>query len=203
MSHADNNKTCTVCLKTKPATLEYFIRKRAGYPALRARCKQCTEEHCYKNGGDVRQELHGKCHSHRREYRAWIKMKARCLNSDDPAYHYYGGRGITMHLSWIKSFSQFLSDVGRCPAGYSLDRIDNEGGYEPTNVRWTTHKVQMNNMRRNRLVTILGVTKTLSNWARDIGISVDGLASRLAHNWPEEDLRKPTWSVPRHRKQGG
>ncbi|MBO0736547.1 MAG: hypothetical protein J2P48_08265 [Alphaproteobacteria bacterium] len=84
-------------------------------------------------------------------YTAWANMKARCGNPNRPDYKFYGGRGITVCDRWRQSFSAFLDDVGECPPGYSLDRIDNERGYEPGNVRWATRTQQMRNSRRTRL----------------------------------------------------
>jgi hypothetical protein len=78
-------------------------------------------------------------------------MKARCYNPKDTKYPDYGGRGIVMCDEWRNSFEAFLADVGPRPApGLSIDRIDNDGNYEPGNVRWATHVVQQSNTRRNR-----------------------------------------------------
>ena len=74
-------------------------------------------------------------------YNAWLGMKARCTNPNCKDYHNYGGRGITVHPTWVNSFSTFLTDVGERPSKeFSLDRIDNNKGYEPGNVRWATKK---------------------------------------------------------------
>lgn len=80
-----------------------------------------------------------------REYKAWISMKARCGNPNGPAYHRYGGRGITVCDEWVDDFAAFLAHVGRCPAAHTLDRIDNNKGYQPGNVRWATMKEQAQN----------------------------------------------------------
>jgi len=84
-----------------------------------------------------------------REYNTWINIKQRCYNKNDPAYKYYGGRGITLCKEWENSFEAFLNDVGRRPTSkHSIDRIDNSGNYEPSNCRWATHKEQGRNTRR-------------------------------------------------------
>lgn len=84
-------------------------------------------------------------------YIAWINMKARC-KINVPHYEFYGSRGIAVCERWRTSFITFVADVGEHPGpGYSLDRIDNKRGYEPGNVRWTTHTEQMRNCRTSKL----------------------------------------------------
>lgn len=85
------------------------------------------------------------------EYEAWRAMKRRCAENNRRAKPYYFDRGITVCERWAKSFPAFLEDVGRRPSGeFSLDRIDNDRGYEPGNVRWATWTQQMNNRRNCR-----------------------------------------------------
>lgn len=113
------------------------------------------------------------------EYRIWVGIKTRCFNKSAYEYPRYGGRGITMHPAWVSDFSQFLADVGRRPTGsYTLDRRDNNGNYEPNNVRWATKKEQANNMRSNLLITHGGRTQTLSQWADETGIAYETLRWR-------------------------
>lgn len=81
------------------------------------------------------------------EYESWMAMKSRCLNPRATGYAYYGGRGITICERWRGSFQNFLSDMGERPKGTSLDRIDNDGSYEPANCRWATAKEQVANRR--------------------------------------------------------
>lgn len=86
-------------------------------------------------------------------YKTWISMKARCFNPQDTGYHRYGARGITVCERWLV-FEHFLADMGERPSGLTIDRISNDGNYEPDNCRWTTMKVQSNNRRdRPRLPT--------------------------------------------------
>ena len=98
------------------------------------------------------------------EYNIWMSMKKRCLNKSHKSYHLYGGRGISVCDKWM-GFSGFIEDVGLRPSkNHSLDRIDNNGNYEPQNVRWATRREQQRNKRNNRLITYNGETKCLSEW---------------------------------------
>jgi hypothetical protein len=113
-------------------------------------------------------------------YHNWFAMKARCTDPMNPAYQYYGGRGITVWPAWANSFETFLRDVGERPSGlHTLDRIDNSRGYEPGNVRWATRTTQMRNMRKNRWVTFRGETLCLSEWCTRLGIKRDTVNGRL------------------------
>lgn len=85
-------------------------------------------------------------------YHTWMGMKQRCANPKHGKYPRYGGRGITVCERWM-TFSNFLADMGERPEGKTLDRIDNERGYEPGNVRWATPKEQMANRRKNAGIT--------------------------------------------------
>lgn len=93
---------------------------------------------------------HGESHR-TKEYSAWSCMKSRCLNPNCDKYKWYGARGITIHPIWIESFEEFLKHVGRAPTPkHSLDRINNDGNYEPGNVKWSTHKEQCANRRSSK-----------------------------------------------------
>jgi hypothetical protein len=113
-------------------------------------------------------------------YRTWQNVKERCGNPKCPSFHNYGGRGVTLNPAWATSFPAFLAGVGERPtAKHTLDRIDNNRGYEPGNVRWATRKEQAHNMRKTRSLTHQGRTQSLTAWAEEIGVVPSTLQYRL------------------------
>ena len=116
--------------------------------------------------------------THTREYKSWSKAKSRCNTASDPKYPIYGGRGISMCAKWADSFENFLKDLGPCPEGRTLDRIDVNGGYEPGNCRWATAKEQACNKRANIEITYNGTTMIMSQWADFLGVD-----RRTFHYW--------------------
>lgn len=118
------------------------------------------------------------------EYKLRARMIQRCHSPQNSSFERYGGRGITVCKRWRDSYSAFLADVGRKPSReHSLDRIDNNGNYEPGNVRWATRKEQMRNTRANRRLTFNGRTLTCAEWAEVLGINTKTLSGRLHRGW--------------------
>lgn len=105
-----------------------------------------------------------------KEYRAWCQAKSRCYRLKDRGYKNYGARGITMSDQWRESFPAFLKDMGPCPPGRSLERIDVNGNYESANCRWATTSEQHNNRRDNRYVEVAGERMTAAQASRRLGI---------------------------------
>ena len=104
------------------------------------------------------------------EYRSWTAMMTRCTNPSHRAFARYGGRGIRVCPAWTR-FDAFYADMGPRPLGASLDRIDNDKGYEPGNCRWATRTEQQRNKRNSRFLTCGGRRLTISEWSELLGIS--------------------------------
>ena len=135
---------------------------------------------------------------HSKEYGIWVSMRNRCSNPNVKAYANYGGRGIKVCDRW-QSFENFYADMGARPDGMTLERIDNDGDYEPSNVRWATRAEQANNKRNNRLLSFDGVTKTLAQWADGLGVSHATLVMRLKQGWPIDKAV----TLPQQNKRSG
>lgn len=117
------------------------------------------------------------------EYRAWAMMLNRCTSKKEHLFRYYGGRGIKVCNRWL-SFANFFKDMGRRPsAEHSVDRIDNDGDYEPENCRWATDMQQSRNRRSNKWLTHDGVTLCLRDWSRRVGIHYNTIHGRLCCGW--------------------
>lgn len=135
-------------------------------------------------------------------YGIWDAMKQRCRNPNCQIFKYYGGRGIKVCERWIQSFQNFLDDMGPRPAkGYQLDRIDNDGNYEPGNVRWVSNKVQSRNKRSNVFIPMPnGESMCVNDAAKILGISSRGLGQRVQAGLTGDALIAPpmraniTWS---------
>jgi hypothetical protein len=128
-------------------------------------------------------------------YGVWGSIVSRCTLKTNKVYHRYGGRGITICDRWRNSFKDFCHDMGPRPEGSSIDRINNDGNYEPSNCRWASIVQQNSNTRKNVLVEFNGRTLTLSQWSRETGISKEALSYRFHKGWSaREMLTKPTKS---------
>ena len=162
----------------------------------------CSVDGCSKNGKVYKTRYGVLCNAHRLritrygrldlqaplsnyfERRAWANMNSRCNNPRTPGYHAYGGRGIQVRYS---SFDEFFADLGPRPSiTHSVDRIDTNGHYEVGNCRWATRIEQCNNVRTNVVLTMNGLSMTISEWARRSGIKINTLQYRLRRGWELE-----------------
>jgi hypothetical protein len=117
-----------------------------------------------------------------RTHKIWCGMRKRCSNPRARGFHNYGGRGIKVCVRW-NSFQNFLADMGEAPDGLSIDRKDMNGDYEPGNCRWATPAIQSRNKRGNVNLSFDGRTQCLTDWAIELGVSMQTLHSRLADGW--------------------
>jgi hypothetical protein len=118
---------------------------------------------------------HAKKSGMTREYSTWLGMKSRCHIPTTPNYNNYGGRGIKVCRRWRNSFENFLKDMGKKPKGLSIDRINNDGNYEPSNCRWANRSQQNKNQRsRPRRLA----------WPKNPTLSDVVISKRLKRGWP-------------------
>ena len=118
------------------------------------------------------------------EYMLWAAMRRRCSPTHPAGY---AVRGIRVCPEW-KDFTVFLAHVGKRPsADHSLDRIDNDKGYEPGNVRWATWKQQNRNTRWNRVLTVDGISRSVAEWVEASGLSRHTIKGRLSRGWSEKE----------------
>lgn len=123
-----------------------------------------------------------------REHKIWSHMKDRCHNANAKDYRHYGGRGIKVCERWLESFENFLADMGVCPPKHQLERINNNGNYEPGNCRWATRTEQMRNTRKNVMLTFQGKTMPISQWAEQLKAQPQTLYSRAKAGWGVERI---------------
>lgn len=172
---------------------EYRVGKRQDCASCR-QSRKSAERPKRKRPPSVRPRV---THGHSRgakmspTYRVWSGMFTRCFNSKHHTYRYYGARGITICERWRK-FENFLADMGERPDGLSIDRINNDGNYEPSNCRWATNKEQQANTRpKNKLKNI---TKLASRQAK-----IEWLLkhSRMWAGWPRGSTGSDTrlWEI--------
>lgn len=127
-------------------------------------------------------------------------MLNRCRNPRTPGYERYGGRGITVCDEW-SDLAHFLADMGPRPSPtHSVDRIDNDGNYEPGNCRWASKSEQQRNRSNNRLLTHNGEVRCVTEWAEVRGLTTGIIMSRLLLGWSIADTldTPPRWKLKPH-----
>lgn len=132
-----------------------------------------------------------------RMYKIYHGMKQRCYNSKNPEYHNYGGRGIIICNEWLDKEDGFINFYNwAIQNGYSkdlsIDRIDVNGNYEPSNCRWADEKIQSNNKRCSHYITYKNETHTMKEWCEELNLKYGIVKSRIYRNWtPEEAFETP------------
>jgi hypothetical protein len=137
-------------------------------------CKACVYRYAH-----TRPVKHG--WSRTRVYNIWIKMVQRCTNPLNPDYDYYGGRGISVCSRWLESLLDFIKDMGEPKIGETLERLDNNGNYEPSNCCWATRADQARNTRNTILLEYSGRIQCMSEWSREFNVPLTTFW-RLIHN---------------------
>ena len=182
VGRAPNNKKSTMWLCKCDCGNEVVVNGSSLKRKLTKSCgcwnKELLISNCFK---------HGKTNT--RLYNIWAGIKVRCYNTQSQAYELYGGRGIIMWDEWKNdylSFEKWAMDNGYSDK-LSIDRIDVNGNYEPSNCRWADRVIQQNNTTRNNFITYEGKTHTTAEWARILGINYHTLQTRLHRNgWSVE-----------------
>ncbi len=120
-------------------------------------------------------------------YWSWRDMKQRCFNLNNVSYKYYGGRGITICEEWLEyeNFYAWAIENGH-KSGLTIERINNNGNYEPKNCCWIPAQKQSENTRRSKYISYQGETKILKHWAKATGIRYSVLQARFANGWSTE-----------------
>lgn len=131
------------------------------------------------------------------EYISWSAMRSRCYRTTDKSYDRYGGRGIRVCDEWRDSFEAFIADMGLKPSpDMSIDRIDNDGDYDPSNCRWATHVEQNHNRSNNSWLVIDGVRGLACDWSKVSGICEATINRRALRGW---DARRAVYQPARQR----
>lgn len=197
MTGMPHNKRLELGAKLGTFTFLHYTKSAHGNMYGVFRCDFCAEER-ERVVSQVRTGYIKVCHCHSRArhgharnrnststYEAWSSMKKRCLCETHANYFNYGGRGITVCDRWM-TFENFLADMGECPEGLTLDRVDNALGYSRENCRWTTMREQNNNRRGNTILQFKGRALTISQWSGETGIKDCTISERLRHGWGVE-----------------
>lgn len=125
-----------------------------------------------------------------RAHVAWCRLRERCERPRGDDRKNYAGRGITYDSRW-SDFEAFVSDMGLPEPGETLDRIDNNGPYSPSNCRWASREVQSRNRRNNNWIEFNGKRQLVGDWARELGVPVQRLKNRLHRGWTLEKALTP------------
>lgn len=170
-------KVCARC--GVPKKESEFSKHKGAADGMRSQCKPCRAL-TVKERRHIQPERH-----------TLVLMIQRCHNQRHPKFAYYGGRGIFVADEWRSrgGFERFLSHVGPKPTPkHEIDRIDNDRGYVPGNVKWSTRSQQMRNTRVNAKLTAFGKTMTIRAWMAETGLSKRCIEWRKSHGWNDETI---------------
>lgn len=150
---------------------------------------EMNTKHGYNRRGNVKPE-----------YTIWNSMKYRCYNKKYKEYDLYGGRGIKVCKSWLDSFENFIRDMGDRPSGkHSIERINTNGNYEPSNCKWATSKEQAKNRRSNRWIEYNGKKMILKEWADHLEMTPSQIIYRFNKGMDFRDIYREYLSKPKKR----
>jgi hypothetical protein len=177
---------CSGCAKKRSARLH----QQAGFGARGVDCVN------FKHGGAIRG-------NHTKEYKTWESMIRRCEMPSQRHFDRYGGRGISVCERWRHDYKAFLADIGPAPSpSHTIERVDFDGNYEPSNCRWATMAEQARNRSSNRMLTFNGRSLTMIEVAESCGVKYGTLWRRLKLGWPIEKATQPhRFSPPGRQKK--
>jgi hypothetical protein len=183
-SYSGNSRWACICDCGNETTVRTDKLNRCHTTSCGCRKRETAAERCTTHGL-----------SKSPTYKVWATMLNRCRNPNVKSFRCYGGRGVSVCERWTV-FENFFADMGHAPKGNHIDRINNSGDYEPGNCEWVTPKHNQNNKRSNRLVEWGSQTKTVSQWATEVGIAPHTLWMRLFNcGWHvEKAMTKPVRS---------
>lgn len=161
----------------RPGSLRYGSSKSCG--CLQ---REITKARATTHGATVGYRLHPL-------YQSWLQIRSRCRNPKNSRYAYYGGRGIDICDRWFGDFQAFVADMGPRPTpSHSVDRIDNNKGYQPSNCRWADKTTQARNTRKNRIIRVRGQDYVLAELIEKTGLAEWIIRDRLARGWHPDNV---------------
>lgn len=182
------NRPVWAC-RCKCGTIRNIIQKDIPKATRCRKCEGAIKSIKYTKHG---QSKNGRLQKGTRLYRIWQGMRTRCNNPNSKDYKWYGAKGVSVCPEWddFNEFYQWAIQNGYDDSK-TIDRIESDGPYSPSNCKWSTTKEQLRNRECTRYITINGVTKTMSEWSECSGINYQTLRTRVDKNWPEERLLDP------------